>query len=58
MMKKCSGLIHLIANDRKAMDYFKTLPDGIKIQISKQPEKITTINRLHEEAITLLRNNT
>ena len=46
MMKKYSGLIDLIGNNREAMDYFKTLPDSIKTQISKQPEKIATIDKL------------
>ncbi len=33
MTKNSSGLINLIANDREAMDYFKSLSDSIKIQI-------------------------
>ncbi len=55
MTKKGSGLINLLANDREAMDYFKTLPDGIKVQISKQSEKIVTIGKLREEANSFLK---
>lgn len=55
MTKKCSGLISLIANDREAMDYFKTLPDHLKIQITRQSDKIATVDELREEANSLLK---
>ena len=55
MTKNSSGLINLIANDREAMDYFKSLSDSIKIQIIRQSEKIETLDKLREEAKSLLK---
>lgn len=55
-MKNYPGLINLIANDREAMNYFRALPDHIKIQISKHSDKVTTIDQLRAEANSLQRN--
>ena len=43
-------LISLIAQNRDAMAFFKTLPDNIKCELSKNAERITTIEDLKQSA--------
>lgn len=47
---KYSDLISLIAEDQDAMAYFKTLPDDIKCELSKNADKIGTMDDLKETA--------
>lgn len=47
---KYPDLISLIAQDREAMAYFKTLPDDIKCELGKNADKIGTIENLIENA--------
>ena len=46
-------LISLIAQNRDAMAFFKTLPDNIKCALSKNAELITTIEDLKQNAAVL-----
>ncbi len=50
-------LISLIAQNREAMTYFKTLPDKIKCELSKNAEKIGTIESLKEHADRMTNKN-
>ncbi len=50
MNTKYPDLISLIAQDREAMAYFKTLPDDIKCELGKNADKIGTIENLIENA--------
>jgi hypothetical protein len=40
----------MIAEDREAMAYYKTLPDDIKCEISKNADKFRTIESLKKYA--------
>ncbi len=46
-------LISLIAQNRDAMAFFKTLPDHIKCELSKNAERIVTIEDLKQNAAVL-----
>lgn len=48
--REYTDLISLIAQNREAMTYFKTLPDKIKSELSKQADQIRTIESLKEQA--------
>lgn len=45
-----SDLISLIAQNREAMAFFKTLPDEIKCALSKKAERIETLEDLKQNA--------
>ncbi len=50
MNREYTDLISLIAQNREAMAYFKTLPDKIKSELSKNADQILTIESLKEHA--------
>lgn len=50
MNREYTDLIDLIAQNRDAMAYFKTLPDKIKSELSKNADHIVTIESLKEHA--------
>ena len=50
MEKQYDDLISLIAQNREAMAFFKTLPDDIKCELSKNAQHILTLESLKQSA--------
>jgi len=56
MENKYSNLVRLIAENRKAMDYFKTLPDVVKSKLASNfSEQIDSVEALQSRAQQLLK---
>ena|GEM_PF-1544233 len=53
MNRQYPDLISLIAQDKQAMSFFKTLPDQIKCELSKNAYKIRTFESLKNIADNL-----
>jgi hypothetical protein len=53
MSSQYPDLISLISENKEAMSYFKSLPDDIKCELSKNAGKIGTIENLKQYAAEL-----
>ncbi len=54
MNKENYDLISLIAENREAMDYFKTLPIYVKSQLSQKADQIGSLDELKTRAGQIL----
>ncbi len=55
MIKEYPDLISLIAHNREAMTYYKTLSDHTKCELSKNADQIRTIEGLKKHAASVIK---
>ncbi|NLB80471.1 MAG: hypothetical protein GX800_02385 [Clostridiaceae bacterium] len=55
MLKRYSGLEELMQNETQAKDYFFSLPEYVRVQISQRESNINSYASLQDYAENLLR---
>ena len=55
MENEYADLVHLIADNRDAMEYFKTLPDKVKSTLSQNGRQVKSMDSLKSFAQELIK---